>query len=68
MQSLDLIVELDWTETFFRMLDLIVELIESTLDWIGEKNRTGFWNLPSYVKVYFVGDRTTVVELFRCLL
>ena len=32
-----MIVELDWTETFFRMLDLILELIESPLDWIGEK-------------------------------
>ena len=37
VQSLDLILELDWTETFFRMLDLIVELIESPLDWIGGK-------------------------------
>ena len=31
-------MELDWTETFFRMLDLIVGLIESTLDWTGGKS------------------------------
>ena len=48
MQPLDLIVELDWTEMFFRMLDLIVELIETPVDWIGKKIWTWFWILPSY--------------------
>ena len=33
VQPLDLIVELDWTEMSFGMLDLIVELIENSLDW-----------------------------------
>ena len=33
VQPLDLIVELDWTEMSFRMLDLIVELIDNSLDW-----------------------------------
>ena len=49
-------MELDWTETFFRMLDLIVELIESPLDWIGGKNRTWFWILPSYVSTSWNSD------------
>ena len=34
---LDLIVELDWTERSLRMEDLIVELIESSLEWTGKK-------------------------------
>ena len=37
LQPLELIVELDWTEMSFRRLDLIVELIENPLDWIGGK-------------------------------
>ena len=36
----DLIVELDWTERSLRMLDLIAELIVSSLEWTGEKNWT----------------------------
>ena len=36
----DLIVELDWTERSLRMLDLIAELIVSSLEWTGEKKWT----------------------------
>ena len=43
----DLIVELDWTERSLRMLDLIAELIVSSL----ENNWTRFWTLPSYANV-----------------